>query len=282
MKIFRTSSDMNAFSREVRRKSGRVGLVPTMGYLHQGHISLAKIAREHSDVVVLSNFVNPTQFGPNEDFEKYPRDLQHDNRLCEDAGVDAVFAPPVDEIYGKNESVRVIEDKLSTVLCGKSRPGHFRGVCTVVAKLFNIVEPDIAVFGMKDYQQLKIIEQMVRDLKFQIRIIRAPIVRETDGLAMSSRNKYLSPEERKNALAISAGIKEATRKIIAGCKDYKEIKSELALRISQSGGKVDYVEILDADSLQEFPPETPPKNILVAVAAFYGKTRLIDNVLVGR
>ncbi|HPN85298.1 MAG TPA: pantoate--beta-alanine ligase, partial [Victivallales bacterium] len=256
--------------------------VPTMGFLHEGHLSLVKIAKEHCDVVVLSNFVNPTQFGVGEDFDKYPRNLDRDNQLCESIGVDAVFAPTVEEIYSGKESTWVVEEKLSKVLCGKSRPGHFRGVCTVVSKLFNIIEPDIAVFGQKDYQQLKIVERMIDDLNFDIKIIRGPIVREANGLAMSSRNKYLSKEEKQNASAIFASISEAEKKVKQVEFSRNELTNEIILRISHAGGKIDYVQILNAETLENFEDGKIPKNVVIAVAAFFGKTRLIDNVIVKR
>ncbi len=280
MKIINKTEEMRDFSSEIRKTGKRLGFVPTMGFLHEGHISLAKIAMDNSDVVVLSNFVNPTQFGPNEDFEKYPRDIERDNNLCEKAAIHAVFAPKTSEIYSANESVWVYEDKLSSVLCGSSRPGHFKGVCTVVAKLFNIVAPDVAIFGQKDYQQLKIIRKMVEDLKFSVNIIQGPIIRESDGLAMSSRNKYLSVDERKNATAIFASLKDAEKKILAGIFEKETLINDINLRISQANGKIDYIEILDAETLQTFDINSPPKKFLIAVAAFFGKTRLIDNMLV--
>lgn len=280
MQIFTKSSEMNQFSKQAHQKGMKIGFVPTMGYLHDGHLSLAKIAKEHSDIVILSNFVNPTQFGPNEDYDKYPRDLERDNKLCLQAGLDAIFAPDRSEIYGNNESVWIYEEKLSTVLCGKSRPGHFRGVCTVVAKLFNIVQPDIAVFGMKDYQQLRIIETMVDNLKFPVKIIRAPIVRERDGLAMSSRNKYLSPEDRKNATSIYRSLQKAKSQILAGETGTHKIISQIKNEISENGGKIDYIKIVDADNLQKIENLLSKNKILIATAVFFGRTRLIDNILI--
>ncbi|HPO90108.1 MAG TPA: pantoate--beta-alanine ligase, partial [Victivallales bacterium] len=270
MKIIEKVAEMNEASCENRKKGLKISLVPTMGYLHDGHISLVKIARANSDIVVLSNFVNPTQFGPNEDYNRYPRDIARDNKICKESGVDIVFAPSVNEMYSKDESIWVYEDKLSKVLCGKSRPNHFRGVCTVVSKLFNIIQPDIAVFGMKDYQQLRIIERMVENLKYPISILRGPIVREKDGLAMSSRNKYLNCEERKNATTIFSSLEDAKNKILNGEKNLEKLKYDIELRISQSGGKIDYIEFMDAENLTPMTNLTAPFALLIAIAAFYG------------
>ena len=278
MKIIHTIHEMYNFSSHAHRHSERVALVPTMGYLHEGHLSLIDEAHNHADIVVVSIFVNPTQFAPDEDLEAYPRDFEHDRNLCELHGVNAIFAPTVEEMYPVKPSTWVDEDELSGVLCGKSRPSHFRGVTTVVAKLFNAVIPDVAVFGEKDYQQACIIKKMVADLNFHTRIVTVPIVREDDGLAMSSRNKYLSEEERKSALSINTSLKEAEKSVLDGEKDPSVISAGIELRISQNGGKVDYVEIMDPELL------TPVKDIdgkvLIAVAAFFGNTRLIDNIVI--
>jgi pantoate--beta-alanine ligase len=308
MKIIETITDMQSFSCELRREGKTIGLVPTMGYLHEGHLSLVDEAKKHADVVIVSIFVNPTQFAPNEDLDAYPHDLERDCQLCEFRKVDAIFAPAVDEIYCPDSSTWVNEEKLSQGLCGKTRPTHFRGVTTIVAKLFNATLPDVAVFGRKDYQQAIIIKRMVRDLNFPIKIITAPIVREKDGLAMSSRNKYLSPEERKNALSISQSLQAAVQAVLKGGStamknsEFKVQSSELReeylrnsqnsltelnvfsvkkminLRISQAGGKIDYIEIVDADTLEQKDEFTG--KFFIAVAAFFGKTRLIDNVVV--
>jgi pantoate--beta-alanine ligase len=277
--IFERIEDIRAFSLEGKRNGKTIGFVPTMGCLHKGHFSLMKEAKAKSDVLIVSNFVNPAQFGANnEDYQKYPRMPEQDNALCAENKVDAVFFPGKDEIYPLQNSTWVIEDELSSGLCGRSRPGHFRGVCMVVAKLFNIVLPDIAVFGQKDYQQAKIIEKMVYDLNFPVKIIIAPTVRDNDGLAMSSRNKYLSPEERKKAPTIFESLENAARQFVAGEKRTNEITGEIRLRISQSGAKVDYIEILDAEILKPIDGKT--KKVLIAVAAFFGATRLIDNIVV--
>lgn len=275
MKIIGAISEIRKFSSEVRISGKTIGVVPTMGFLHEGHLSLIDIAKKNADVVIVTIFVNPSQFGPNEDFDKYPRDFEHDRKLCESRGVDAIFAPSVKEMYPDNLTSWVLEEKLSQNLCGKSRPNHFRGVTTIVAKLFNAVLPDTAVFGEKDYQQAQIIKRMTRDLNFPVRIITAPIVREKDGLAMSSRNKYLSPDERKRALSVSQSLKEAEDSIKNGESDPRKISESVKLRISQSGGRVDYVEILDAETLE--PVNMIKGKTLIAVAAFFGTTRLIDN-----
>lgn len=278
MKIFSNISDMQNYTLALKRQGKRIGLVPTMGFLHQGHLSLVHEAAKHADIVVLSIFVNPTQFGPNEDFDKYPRDFERDRQLCEDSGVDAIFAPEVADMYFKDCSTYINEDKLSAGLCGARRPGHFQGVCTVVAKLFNAVLPDVAVFGQKDAQQALVLRRMVRDLNFPVEMLIAPIVRESDGLAMSSRNKYLTEEQHRNALAISSALFKAENELKAGRKDFDAIAGEISAAVSASDGRVDYVEILDADTLGR--PDGTSQGLLVAVAAYYGATRLIDNIIV--
>jgi pantoate--beta-alanine ligase len=278
MKIFSNILDMQNYTLTLKRQGKHIGLVPTMGFLHEGHLSLVHEAAKHADIVVLSIFVNPTQFGPNEDFDKYPRDFERDRKLCEENGVDAIFAPNVTDMYFKDCSTYINENKLSAGLCGSRRPGHFQGVCTVVAKLFNAVLPDVAVFGQKDAQQALVLRRMVRDLNFPVKMLIAPIVRESDGLAMSSRNKYLTEEQRRNALAISSALFKAENKLKAGKKDFNAIAEDISAAVSASGGRIDYVEILDADTL-ECPNKTSP-GLLVAVAAYYGSTRLIDNIIV--
>ena len=275
MKIFNSIKEMQAFSAAAKRTGKTVAVVPTMGFLHEGHMSLVEIAKKEGAAVVVTIFVNPTQFGPNEDFSKYPRDFERDCRLCEECGVDAVFAPEISEMYPANPSTWVVEESLSKGLCGKSRPGHFRGVATVVAKLFNAVIPDIAVFGQKDAQQLAVLKRMTRDLNFPIRIIAGPIVREADGLAMSSRNKYISPDERKNALSISSALKEAA---LGHFKNTAELRNFVSSKISACGGKIDYVETVDAENLETV--EDFGRKVLVAVAAYFGTTRLIDNITI--
>lgn len=279
MKIIETIKEMQQYSCKVCSENKSIALVPTMGYLHEGHLSLVDEARARADIVIVSIFVNPTQFSPNEDLDAYPRDMEKDCQLCEFRHVDAIFAPAVKEIYCPDSSTWVIEEKLSQGLCGKSRPTHFRGVTTIVAKLFNAVLPDVAIFGSKDFQQSAIIKRMVRDLNFPIEIITCPIVREEDGLAMSSRNKYLSPEERKNALSISQSLFDTETALRTGNIAVSEIRDMIELRISQDGGKIDYIEIVDAETLE--PKDEFTNNTLIAVAAFFGKTRLIDNVLIG-
>jgi len=279
MKIFNSISDMQAFSKEQKRAGKVVGIVPTMGFLHAGHLSLVDTAHKHADVVVVTIFVNPIQFGPNEDLDQYPRDFERDCKLCEDHKVDAIFAPGVEDMYFDNRSTYVNEEILSSGLCGARRPGHFRGVTTVVAKLFNAVLPDVAVFGQKDAQQALVLKRMVRDLNFPIDMIIAPIVREDDGLALSSRNKYLSDTERSNALAISRSLFKVRDDIESGAvTDYKLAAQEISRTISAAEGKVDYVEVLDSDTLSDADGKT--KELLIAVAAYFGTTRLIDNVLV--
>ncbi|MGH9510626.1 MAG: pantoate--beta-alanine ligase [Terriglobales bacterium] len=278
MQVFRTTSEMRAASRAARREGKRVGLVPTMGALHEGHISLVRAARSQCDVVAASIFVNPLQFGPNEDLAKYPRNFERDCELLEQQHVDFLFAPSVEEMYPAGAVTYVDVEGISDKLCGKSRPGHFRGVATVVAKLFHIVEPDVAFFGQKDAAQVAIIRRMVSDLKFPIEIAVCPIVREPDGLAMSSRNAYLNLEERKAALALyrslmvvqelfQRGEQDAGALILAGKK---------ALEIERLA-RLDYLEIVDPDSLA--PVESINRMTLAAVAGFVGSTRLIDNIL---
>lgn len=279
MELIKTIAKMQRFSKDAARQGKIVGVVPTMGYLHDGHVSLIKQARKLADVVIVTIFVNPTQFGPNEDLDKYPRDFERDWMLCEQNGADAIFAPAPDEMYCPDSSTWVTEEKLSRGLCGKSRPVHFRGVTTVVAKLFNATLPDVAVFGQKDAQQAMIIKRMTRDLNFPVEIVVAPIVRETDGLAMSSRNKYLSTEERTRALTISASLRDAERTLKAeGGKALDGIAKKIIERITDADGKVDYVEILDAENLEQVSAST--NTVLIAVAAFFGATRLIDNILI--
>lgn len=262
----------------LRGDGKRIGLVPTMGYLHEGHLSLVKLARQHTDVVVVSIFVNPTQFGPNEDFSRYPRDFERDRAMCETAGVDLIFNPAPEAMYPAGYSVYMEENALSKVLCGASRPGHFRGVLTVVAKLFNLILPDVAVFGQKDAQQVRLIEQMTRDLNFPIRLIRAPIIRESDGLAMSSRNKYLSPTERREALCLQQALKTARQLYREGERDTHRIVTAIKAGIEPvPSARVDYVEIVDANTLQ--PVQRIATPVLVALAVHIGMTRLIDNLI---
>ncbi len=279
MKIIRTIAEMQAWSDEKRRSGATIGVIPTMGFLHEGHLSLIDTARKSgADVVVVTIFVNPTQFGPNEDFDKYPRDFERDARLCEEKKVDAVFAPSAAEMYPADSSTWVVEEKLSQGLCAKTRPTHFRGVTTVVSKLFLATLPHIAIFGQKDGQQARIIKRMVRDLNFPIRIVISPIVREPDGLARSSRNKYLSEQEHRNALSLSRGLKDLKEKIEAGETDLEKLLADFRRSIEASEGVVDYIEAVDAETLE--PIKKIGGNMMFPVAAYFGKTRLIDNILV--
>ena len=280
MKFIKTIDEMREFRKATRKNGKSLGLVPTMGALHKGHLSLVHAARDKSDIVVVSIFVNPIQFGPNEDFANYPRNLENDCALLELDHVDAVFVPSVDDMYPAGAVTWVTVEGMSDRLCGKSRPGHFRGVTTVVAKLFHIIEPDVAFFGQKDAAQVAIIRRMVRDLNMPLEIEVGPIVREDDGLALSSRNAYLNPDERKSAPILHRSLLRAqelfedgereSSKLIAAAK--KEFSSEPQARL-------DYFEIVDPDSLDPIP--TLSNRALIAVAAFIGKTRLIDNVIVG-
>lgn len=275
MKICRTKKSLSALSAAWHRAGETVALVPTMGYLHEGHLSLVRIARRKADRVVVSVFVNPTQFGPNEDFAQYPRDERRDFALLRAEGADAVFAPTPAEMYGEDATVSLVESKLSKVLCGAFRPIHFAGVLTVVLKLFNASRADVAVFGEKDAQQLAIIRRMVRDLDVPVKIVGAPLVREPDGLARSSRNTYLSPAEHARALALHEALDAAAADYRAGRTDAKRAVAKIAKALAAACDKVDYVAAVDADSLE--PVKKLGPNTLLAVAAYVGKTRLIDN-----
>ncbi|MDD3119478.1 MAG: pantoate--beta-alanine ligase [Victivallales bacterium] len=279
MDVFKTIKAMQQYSMEQKRNGKTVAVVPTMGFLHDGHMSLIDLARKNADVVVVTVFVNPTQFGPNEDFAQYPRDFEHDRRLCEEHGVQAIFAPEPKEMYPADCSTWVTEEKLSRGLCAKTRPTHFRGVATVVTKLFHAVLPDVAVFGQKDAQQALILGRMIRDLNFPIRMIVGPIVREADGLALSSRNKYLSAEDRSRAPAISHSLAAAQARMASfPDTDPAELRERIVAEITGSGGRIDYVEVLDAATLES--PEVKTTRLIIAVAVYYGATRLIDNVLI--
>ncbi len=280
MRIIEKVKEMKLFSEMARREGKSIGFVPTMGYLHEGHLSLVRRARAENDVVVVSIFVNPIQFGPNEDYDRYPRDFERDKMLLEKEGVDCVFYPSVEEMYPQDFSTYVEETVLSKPLCGRSRPGHFRGVCTVVAKLFNIVKPHRAYFGQKDAQQFRVLRRMVRDLNMDVEMIECPIVREPDGLAMSSRNVYLSPEERGQALALYRSLRLAEELFTKGERDALKIKREMEEFLRGFDKvRVDYVEIVDEETLE--PVSKIEKKVIVAVAAWVGKARLIDNVILG-
>jgi pantoate--beta-alanine ligase len=271
MTVFTSASDMQAWALARRAQGCRIGLVPTMGFLHAGHLALVAEARGRADCVVVSIFVNPVQFGPNEDFAKYPRDEARDLSLCEQAGAAVVFLPPVDAMYAPDASVFVTEERLGKGLCGAKRPGHFRGVCTVVAKLFNLALPHVAVFGQKDYQQAAVIRRMARDLNFPVDVVVAPIVREPDGLAMSSRNVYLSDDERRRALGLSRALAAAAADAVAGGDARRSMREVLEAH----GLTVDYAEIVDAETLE--PVAAARRGDVALVAAYCGKTRLIDN-----
>ncbi|WP_448378324.1 pantoate--beta-alanine ligase [Fervidobacterium sp.] len=277
MRLVHTVAEMKKIVGDILKSGKSIGFVPTMGYLHKGHLSLVEAARKENDVVVVSIFVNPTQFGPNEDYNRYPRDLERDLRLLEPLGVDYVFNPSVEEMYPAMYSTYVEEVELSKYLCGASRPGHFRGVCTVVTKLFNIVKPTKAYFGQKDAQQFRVLRRMVRDLNMDVEMIEMPIVREEDGLAMSSRNVYLNPEERKEATRLYKSLLKAKELIESGERDVQKIKSEMLKILDHPLLRVDYVEIVDEETLR--PVEKIERKAIVALAVFIGKARLIDNMI---
>lgn len=277
MKIVSTIEEVRAQVKEWKKEGLSIGFVPTMGYLHEGHMSLIDAAGEN-DKVVVSIFVNPMQFGPTEDLASYPRDLEHDAKLCEEHGVDLIFHPTPEEMYGDQFYSYVDMDVLTKELCGLSRPVHFRGVCTVVTKLFNIVTPDRAYFGQKDAQQLAVIKRMVKDLNMPLTITGCPIIREEDGLAKSSRNTYLSPEERKAALVLSRSIFLGKEMVENGERDCKRILAAMTAEIEKEPlAKIDYVKIVDLDTMQQV--EKIDRGILAAIAVYIGKTRLIDNFM---
>lgn len=269
---------MKTFSGMLKKEGKTIGFVPTMGYLHEGHISLARTAKKLNDVVVMSIFVNPTQFGPNEDFDSYPRDLKRDEDLARAEGVDVIFYPSVKDMYPEGYNTYVNVERLTGGLCGEKRPGHFRGVTTVVAKLFNIVKPDIAYFGQKDAQQVAVIRKMVQDLNIDVSIKVLPTAREKDGLAMSSRNKYLSGAERQDAVVLSQALSAAKAMVERGEKDPKLVIDAMGSMIKvKPSAKVDYIAIVDPDTLEEV--RTIEKPVLIALAVYIGKTRLIDNII---
>ncbi len=278
MELVKTINEVKERVREWKKQGLSIGLVPTMGYLHEGHKSLIDRAVSENDRVIVSDFVNPIQFGPKEDLASYPRDIKADCALCENAGADLVFNPEPAEMYAEDFSAFVDTDKVSKELCGKSRPIHFRGVCTVVNKLFNISEADRAYFGQKDAQQLAVIRRMVRDLNMNIEIVGCPIVRESDGLAKSSRNTYLSPEERKAALVLSKAIFTGQEMIKGGERDGEKVLKAMRDIISaEKLARIDYVEMVKWDTIEIHHTVDCP--VLVAIAVFIGKTRLIDNFI---
>jgi pantoate--beta-alanine ligase len=279
LKLVDSIARMSTLSRMFRKEGKAIGFVPTMGYLHDGHLSLVRAARKHTDVVVMSVFVNPLQFGPKEDFERYPRDLKRDENLASSAGVDIIFCPSAKEMYPEGYSTYVNVEGLSETMCGSSRPGHFRGVATAVAKLFGIVRPDIAYFGQKDAQQAAIIRRMVRDLNMGIEIKVMPIVREKDGLAMSSRNTYLSESERSDAAVIHRSLAKAEELIASGERDAKRVVALIRAVLSEHPSvRTEYISIVGADDLDEL--DAISKDAIVAVAASVGRTRLIDNIVI--
>lgn len=279
MKIAATAKEVKEIVEGWKKEGKRVGFVPTMGYLHEGHKSLIDISVMENDKTVVSVFVNPTQFAPNEDFESYPRDFMADAKLCEEAGADLIFHPEPEEMYAEDFCTYVEMGDITKGLCGKTRPTHFRGVCTVVLKLFNIVRPDRAYFGQKDAQQLAVIKRMVRDLNLDVKIEGCPIVREGDGLAKSSRNAYLNKEERLAAVVLSRAVKRGLKMVEEGERDSKTIIEIMRSMIeSEPLAKIDYVEIVDWHTLK--PMEKINGPMLAALAVYIGKTRLIDNFIV--
>ena len=279
MDICYTIKDVRERVNAWKREGLTVGFVPTMGYLHEGHKSLMESARANNDRVVVSVFVNPMQFGPNEDLESYPRDFEKDSALCESVGVDLIFRPEPEEMYADGFCSYVDMNGLTTELCGKSRPIHFIGVQTVVLKLFNIVKPDRAYFGQKDAQQLAVIRRMVKDLNVDTEIVGCPIVREADGLAKSSRNTYLNPDERKAALILSRSLKLGRELIENGETDSKAVIKAITDSINTEPlAKIDYVDVVDFDTIT--PVDKIGKSVLVAIAVYIGKTRLIDNFII--
>ncbi len=279
MKISCSIQETRNMVKEWKAQGLSVALVPTMGYLHEGHQSLMKRARKENDKVVVSIFVNPMQFGPNEDLESYPRDLERDSKICESEGVDLIFHPEVEEMYGPNFHGYVDMNVLPEKLCGASRPVHFRGVQTVVSKLFHIIPAQRAYFGQKDAQQLAIIRRMVIDLDFDIEIIGCPIIREEDGLAKSSRNTYLSPEERSQAVILNQSLEEAMKAIEAGEEDAAKVKQIIVEKLNTCPfARIDYVEVVSFDTIQ--PIRKIEGSVLIAIAVYIGTTRLIDNRII--
>ncbi len=281
MIIARTIAEVRQAFAEARSAGRRVGFVPTMGALHAGHLSLVAAAKAQCDFVVVSIFVNPAQFAPNEDLDAYPRPVEADLAACRSSGVDVAFVPSVEEMYGDDGLTTVTAaENLSQTLCGRSRPTHFAGVCTVVARLFNIVGPCRAFFGAKDYQQAVIIRRMVADRNFPVEVVTCPIVREPDGLAMSSRNAYLDETQRRQATSLHEALQTAAKQIGGGCHDaMKVIQGMWALLAAKApAGRIVYIQIVDPDSLEDV--ETVEQVVVIALAVWFGKTRLIDNVLV--
>ena len=276
MKIIRTINEMKAYNKENQGKT--VGLVPTMGFLHEGHLSLAEEARKENDIVVMSIFVNPLQFGPNEDFDAYPRDEEKDIETAKAKGVDVLFIPAVKEMYPKELGIKLIVEEGTNVLCGRSRPGHFDGVGTVLTKLFHIIQPTKSYFGLKDAQQFAIVHHLVEQLNFPLRVIGLPTVRETDGLAKSSRNVNLSPKERQEATVLYKSLQYAKNLIVDGMKNSDIIKKEVKKIVeNESNGKIDYIEVLNYPNLESI--EMISEQVIIAVAVQFSQARLIDNII---
>ncbi len=280
MEVIHTVIELKAKVKAWKLKGDSIGLVPTMGYLHEGHMSLVREAVTQNDHVIVSIFVNPIQFGVNEDLDCYPRNMERDTQLCKDAGVDVIFFPSAEEMYPQGFSSYVDMSYVTETLCGASRPGHFRGVCTVVMKLFNISGADNAYFGQKDAQQLAVIKRMVKDFNMNITVVGLPIVREKDGLAMSSRNAYLNDEERVAALCLSTSLQEVLQSVQQGHKNVHSLKQQIHKTIEgEPLARIDYIEIVDSETMQ--PIEQIETSALCAIAVFIGKTRLIDNTILG-
>jgi pantoate--beta-alanine ligase len=281
MQIIKFPKKLTSIIKSLKRKGRTIGFVPTMGALHEGHVSLIKKAQKETDVVVLSIFVNPTQFGPKEDYKKYPRNFSRDNAIAKKAGVDIIFAPSTKQMYDENFVTYVEETNLSKILEGKVRPGHFRGVTTVVLKLFNVVQPDISYFGQKDYQQAVIIKKMGKDLNLDTKIKVLPTIREKDGLAKSSRNIYLNKEQRRTATVLYRSLIEATRLIANGLTDTEEVKKRLREMINKERlASIDYIEIREPETLQ--PVKKVSGDVVILVAVRIGKVRLIDNMIINK
>jgi len=278
MKVIETIQEMQQYVDEAKLAGKKIGLVPTMGYLHEGHMSLVDKSRFEDDITIVSIFVNPTQFGPKEDLEAYPRDFEADRKKCEESGVDVIFYPDEKEIYPNVHLTWIDVDVITDKLCGKSRPTHFRGVATIVAKLFNIVKPNKAYFGQKDYQQSLVIMKMVKDLNLDVKIVTCKIIREKDGLAMSSRNRYLNETERKEAIVLYQALERAKWIITQGEKRVESIKFEIKQMIQKTSGQIDYIEVLNAKNLDNL--DVIKEKILIALAVKFGKARLIDNMVI--
>jgi pantoate--beta-alanine ligase len=278
MEIIKTPAAMQCRAETVRRAGKKISFVPTMGFLHEGHLSLMREGRRRAEVLVASIFVNPTQFGPNEDFGRYPRAFERDCELMNEVPVDIVYAPEPEAMYSEDAETWVEAVEITKGLCGAHRPGHFRGVTTVVAKLFNIVKPHYAMFGEKDFQQLRAIQRMVTDLNFDLEIVSMPTVREADGMAMSSRNAYLTADERERALSLSRALSAARETFGAGSRDPRDlVRAACAVLSDTSGVRIEYIEAVDAETLR--PISRVERPVVVAIAAQVGKTRLIDNAV---